>query len=74
MDNMKLFKKELMSSLKKHVTYEVGIRALTFLQDELNILFNSKIDQLKKKNNDYTVKPQYDIGKSKNNYSLKRIR
>ncbi len=73
MGNIDFFKKELTKSFQHHISKEVVPRALRFVKDELNILLDKKISELKY-NNDNTVKPQHTDRKSKNTNLPKRVR
>lgn len=73
MGNIDFFKKELTKSFQHHISKELVPRALEFVKDELNILLDKKISELKY-NNDNTVKPQHTDRKSKNTNSSKRVR
>jgi hypothetical protein len=72
MGNIEFFKKELTKSFKNHLEREAP-KMLDFIRDELNILLDRKINELRKIN-DNTVKPQYVDRKSENPNSTKRIR
>ena len=73
MGNIDFFKKELTKSFQHHISKEVLPKALQFVKDELNILLDKKISELKY-NNDNTVKPQHTDRKSQNTNSPKRVR